>query len=118
MQAKKIMINGVPGAGCREPVDPCDHQQAPNALHRAAANNELGMVARLIVCGYSVSSTIKGGWTPLHVAAQFGSLRAAIALQRAGAEVESRNLGGVTPLHLAAAFDHSDMVDFLITKGA
>jgi hypothetical protein len=60
------------------------------------------------------------GWTPLHLAAFFGSDRCVEELIRRGAPVDTRSTNGaeLTPLHSACAGDHTDVAIRLIAAGA
>lgn len=60
------------------------------------------------------------GWTPLHLAAFFGSTELAEALLKKGAEIDSRSTNNMqnTPLHAAVAGKHAEMVKFLLERGA
>jgi ankyrin repeat protein len=60
------------------------------------------------------------GWTPLHLAAFFGSRRSVGCLLDAGAAISavSRNALANTPLHAAVAGGHADVALLLISRGA
>lgn len=67
-----------------------------------------------------LEATNGDGWTPLHLAAFFGSLPLAQALLDKGAEIDSRSTNHMqnTPLHAAVAGGRAELVEFLITRGA
>ncbi len=60
------------------------------------------------------------GWTPLHLAAFFGSKELAQALLNKGAAVDSRSTNSMknTPLHAAIAGRQPELVKFLLEHGA
>ena len=53
--------------------------------------------------------------TPLHTAARYDRLDAAVLLLDAGARVDHRDHGGLTPLHIAG---RTDMCQLLLSRGA
>jgi ankyrin repeat protein len=60
------------------------------------------------------------GWTPLHLAAFFGSQELAEALLAKGAEIDARSTNSMknTPLHAAVAGRRAALVKFLLERGA
>ncbi len=60
------------------------------------------------------------GWTPLHLAAFFGSKKCAEVLLANGGDVHARSRNAMqnTPLHAAAAGGHSGIVAVLLAAGA
>jgi uncharacterized protein len=60
------------------------------------------------------------GWTPLHIAAFFGSRQIAEKLIENGAEVDARSTNAMrnTPLHAAAAGRKPELVQLLLDEGA
>lgn len=57
------------------------------------------------------------GWTPLQVAAEYGSLRAIASLIKAGVDVNSTERSfGRTALHIAVEGGHIDVVRYLLEK--
>lgn len=56
--------------------------------------------------------------TPLHFAAQSGSVAIVRALLNAGADVNARNPQDITPLHLAAWDGNAEIVSLLLEHGA
>lgn len=56
--------------------------------------------------------------TPLHLAAEEGSMECTKLLLDAGATCESKNSRGQTPLHLAALSQSAETLDVLISTGA
>ena len=65
-----------------------------------------------------VNAGIRGGTTPLYIAAQCGHLEVAKYLVTAGAEVNAANENGFTPLHIAAYFGHPEVAKYLVADGA
>lgn len=67
-----------------------------------------------------IAAYSEDGWTPLHLAAHFGSTEVAELLLAHGADVEarSRSREGNTPLHAAVAGKQPSLVDLLIARGA
>jgi len=64
------------------------------------------------------TSSKQKGFSPLHVAAKYGHLRAARLLLKRGSDpnVEGRN--GLTPLHVATHYSHIAVALMLMENGA
>lgn len=80
-----------------------------------------GRVCQLLAAEVSlVSAHSHDGWTPLHLAAFFGSQDAAAALLAHGANPNARSLNPLrnTPVHAAAAGRHLEIVRMLAAAGA
>ena len=80
-------------------------------------------VARFLLEKYpdTVNSTTTeedGRWTPLHMAAQSGSVDCIELLLQHGANIEAATSDGRTPLHIAAANGQLLAVKCLLEKGA
>lgn len=60
----------------------------------------------------------KGGWTPLHTAAQRGEAVEVRALVKAGADIEAQDAEGWRPAHWAGDFRHGEALAVLIEAGA
>uniref|UniRef100_A0A8B9N557 Ankyrin 2 n=1 Tax=Accipiter nisus TaxID=211598 RepID=A0A8B9N557_9AVES len=58
------------------------------------------------------------GFTPLHVAAKYGSLEVAKLLLQRRASPDSAGKNGLTPLHVAAHYDNQKVALLLLEKGA
>ena len=89
-------------------------------LHRAVKSNDLTALSSLLESSgpESVNLPIKGGITPLHLAAVLNRVEAANMLLAAGANPNARTDGGFTPLHWAAEKDASEVCEVLIKAGA
>ncbi len=94
------------------------------ALHSAAIFNRADMVRRLLAHGADPYAMGLGygaiRLTPLHKAAEAGSLEAVEALLDDGVDVNVLTEGAnrVTPLHIAAARGHQDVIRLLAERGA
>lgn len=86
---------------------------AVQPLHSATAGNHDDVVAVLVDAGADVNATQRHGWTPLHGAAQNGSLASVERLLAAGADPAARNDDGTTALDLARVADHREIVALL-----
>ena len=86
----------------------------------AAALNKADRLALLLRDPDVINSHSHDGWTPLALAAHFGSRESAKLLLAAGADhsVRSKNPTGNTPLHAAVAGKRHDIVELLIEAGA
>jgi len=84
-------------------------------IHSATAGNHDDVVAVLIDAGADVNATQRHGWTPLHGAAQNGSLASVERLLAAGADPAARNDDGTSAIDLAQAAGHEAIVARLST---
>jgi hypothetical protein len=66
----------------------------------------------------AAGATTEDGYTPLHLAAQQGHAKVALALLAGGAEVNARDRGQDTPLHWAAACKQRELVGLLLAHNA
>jgi uncharacterized protein len=88
-------------------------------LINAALGDQLAIAELLIGKGADVMARNSGGFTPLHAAAYSGSLPIAKLLLDHGAVLDdAANKAGVTPMLVAGEENHSDVVEFLISRGA
>ena len=100
-----------------------DNDGGNTPLHLAAWNDSLDVAKLLLDHGAAVDAKRDGGWTPLHIAAQFNVVKASdvavakLLLDR-GAEVDAKNDSGATPLYIAAQHDALDMAKLLLDRGA
>jgi ankyrin repeat protein len=79
-------------------------------IHSAVAGGHDDVVAVLVDAGADVNATQRHGWTPLHGAAQNGSLPSVERLLAAGADPAARNDDGVDAMELARAAGHDAIV--------
>lgn len=73
---------------------------------------------RLLMTNGAPFTTDWLGFSPLHMAAQYGRLSTAEVLLRAGISRDARTKVDRTPLHIAAQEGHAQIVELLITHGA
>ena len=71
-------------------------------------------VRRCLGQGADINARDKGNWTPLHIAARWGTAETITALIDAGAEIDARDEYGFTPLHAAVASIDEKTADVLI----
>jgi ankyrin repeat protein len=90
-------------------------------VFEACAAGELERVERLLEDDAGlVNAYSPDGWTPLHLAAFFGSARIVELLlrQQADPSARSKNANGNTPLHAALAGNHTFAAGLLLGAGA
>jgi cytohesin len=93
------------------------HAHGATILHHTAMRNGLGKVAKIIISmGGNVNLKEVNGYTPLHIAASYGSIDVAEVLISNGADIDSKDLDGYTPLHAAADRNVSGGNDIAIAK--
>jgi|SRR5579863_833230 len=91
------------------------------AIFAAAMQGETEQVEQLLAANRSLVSAVSpDGWTPLHLAAFFGSADTARALLNKGASPAERSTNAMQnlPLHAAAAGRHASLVKLLIEHGS
>jgi uncharacterized protein len=88
------------------------------AMHYAALNGNLEIMAILIKAGAKLDPVDPLEDTPLHLATEENQTEAAKLLLDAGAEVDPQNKDGLTPLMIAASRGNLDLVRALLAKGA
>jgi ankyrin repeat protein len=90
------------------------------ALHYACANLAFDEVRHLIEGGADLNAHDDNGWSPLHFAAQAGSVAIADLLLRAGAHVNASDSNGNTPLSNAVFSYRGDgeVIQLLRAAGA
>jgi len=88
------------------------------ALHYAAMNGNLTIIAILIKASAKLDVKDKLGNTPLHLAAERNEPDAAQLLLDVGASVDAENKNGMTPLMMAASHGNIAVVQALLAKGA
>lgn len=111
-QGKEEMVDFLISKGARV-NETTDDGASP--LHAVTKKNIAEM---LVAAGAPVKARNKFGFTPLHIAANYGHVQVADYLLSKGAELESRTDTGWTPLMEAVFCKKKTMVDFLISKGA
>lgn len=88
-------------------------------LHYAAAIGHLAVASFLVESGASVSACDKGGVQPVHEAAMSGNVAVARLLLDHGADPNCvDDVLGWSPLYYAEYYDRTEMVDFLLSRGA
>ena len=100
-------------------ADPNATFEFGSALQKAARGNHAEIVELLLKAG--AESNIHAGdkdYTPLHDAAERGSLEAAKLLVAYGADVNARERWGIPPIHLAIKKENVEMASFLAENGA
>jgi hypothetical protein len=82
-------------------------------IHSAVAGGHDDVVVVLIDAGADVNARQRHGWTPLHGAAQNGSLASVERLLAAGADPAATNDDGTTAAELARAAGHEAILTLL-----
>jgi uncharacterized protein len=95
-----------------------DDQELHTALHYAAMNGNLTIIAILIKAKAKLDAKDKLGNTPLHLASDRNQVDAAQLLLDVGAPVDPQNKDGMTPLMIAAGRGNIEIVQALLAKGA
>jgi ankyrin repeat protein len=113
-----LLIGGSPGARAdiSSMLNPFSAYQ--NNVARAAGQNDVGHVRRLLSDGNSPNDADEGGRTGLHIAATNGNIQIVAILIKGGATVNQRDGLGETPLHYAAEHDHVEILKLLLDVGA
>lgn len=89
-------------------------------MHYAALNNDLAAAEARMVAGDDLNQGDRQGFTPLHLAAQQGSIDVARLLLKHGACVDQPNSFGNTPLFIAVfnSQGRGDLIKLLREHGA
>lgn len=93
-------------------------------LHYVCIDNPeetwVDLTKSLIQSGEDVNAQDRNGWTPLHFAAQAGSIGAVELLIDAGADINLRNSDGNTALWVATmnSYHGTQVIELLLKKGA
>lgn len=92
-------------------------------LHVAAARGHDSLITVLYELGFSISEVEKPSmYTPLHFAAQCGSLKVVdklLAFPKFNSSlIEKKSIEGFTPLHIAIRFGHLDVAERLLSNKA
>jgi uncharacterized protein len=93
-------------------------EESRTALHYAASNGNVEIIAILIKVGAKLDPADRLGNTPLHLAADRRRTEAGELLLAAGARVDPQNHEGRTPLMVAASRGDTQLVLALLAKGA
>ena len=93
-------------------------EDSRTAMHYAAINGNLTIIAILIKAKAKLDAKDKLGNTPLHLAADRNQVDAAQLLLDVGAPVDPENKNGMTPLMMAASRGNIEIVQALLAKGA
>lgn len=94
------------------------------ALHAAAKKDDVNAAVALLRGdgrsnkAHSVNEVTKSGFTPLHIAAHYGSGKVACVLLENGASVNFKARNDVTPLHVASKWGRNNLVGLLIDNNA
>merc|ERR1711907_357930 len=80
--------------------------------------NKYKDVEKLIKDGCPVDWRDPNGYTALMVAAQNGLKRIIKTVMRYNCDLNAQNSRGHTACHLAVMYDHSDLMDYMVSKGA
>lgn len=109
-------VRKIVGGGDGNPNQTDD--QSRTAMHYAAANGNLQIIAILIKAQAKLNPADPLGNTALHLAILGNQTAAAQLLLEAGAEVDPQNKDGMTPLMIAAQHGNLELVRTLLAKGA
>jgi uncharacterized protein len=93
-------------------------EQSRTALHYAAINGNLEIIAILIKANAKLNVEDPLGDTPLHLAVDHNQTEATQLLLDVGAQVDPQNKDGLTPLMIAASHGNLELVRALLAKGA
>jgi ankyrin repeat protein len=93
-------------------------EEQRTAMHYAAINGNLQIIAILVKARAKLDPKDKLGNTPLHWAADRGQTEALKLLLDVGAPVDPENKNGMTPLMMAASRGNLEIVQALLTRGA
>merc|ERR1711988_300270 len=80
--------------------------------------NKYKDVEKLIKDGCPVDWRDSNGYTPLMVAAQNGLKRIIKIVMRYNCDLNAQNHRGHTACHLATMYDHGDLMEYMVSKGA
>jgi len=80
--------------------------------------NKYKDVEKLVKDGCPVDWRDPNGYTALMVAAQNGLKRIIKTVMRYNCDLNAQNSRGHTACHLAVMYDHSDLMDYMVSKGA
>ena len=95
-------VAGQDPAALPDPNARDEHGKTP--LHRAAMNDDVGEISRLIELGADPAAKDRHRRTPLHLASQDASPEVITRLIKLGCDLEARDWDDRTPLHYAAGW--------------
>ncbi|MBB64804.1 MAG: hypothetical protein CMO81_07040 [Waddliaceae bacterium] len=102
----------------QEILEQKDHK-GMTPLHYAAKNSNFSYLISLLKRKVKTNIEDNQGWTPLHWACVNADTNAALTLHMADHNlVNKKDFEGCTPLHIASANSCSQLVSFLLEKGA
>ena len=93
-------------------------KEGSTPLMIAAYNDKLQAVKYLLKQGANPSLQNDNGWNVLHYASQKGNVAIMEEILSHEVEIESKNNSGETPLMLAQTYGKSEIVAYLLSKGA
>lgn len=98
----------------------CTHLNPSNTLDAAVAQNNSGLLERLLTSAANISldGLNASGGTPIHEAAFQGKLSCLRVFMKFGADVNLRDREGWTPLHAAICGGDPDTILLLLKNGA
>jgi ankyrin repeat protein len=102
----------------RNPEGAAMTEELVQALRTGDTARALALIAQMGAAGADLSAADAVGWTPAHVAAEYGHAGTIPALHAAGANLEAVGPMGWTPAHLAAQADHAATIAALHAAGA
>lgn len=89
-----------------------------NGIHRAAYDDHVGKLQRLLATGSSVDERDSSGTTPLMLSSAAGHKRCIKILLKSKASVSAIDVEGLTALHRAADGGHLAATNLLVAAGA
>ena len=89
-----------------------------SVIHRAVLDNNFGRLRDMLKQGLVSFGKSIDGATPLHRAAEIGSIACAEVLLEFNADIDARNLAGETSFHVAALNKQVEFGRFLLDKKA
>lgn len=98
----------------------CTHLNPSNTLDAAVAQNNSGLLERLLTSAANISLDVlnASGGTPIHEAAFQGKISCLRVFMKFGADVNLRDREGWTPLHAAICGGDPDTILLLLKYGA
>lgn len=106
------------GADPNYKVAPSDRTPLHSACATASEEVSTRLVALMLKRGANPNVKQEGEFMPLHESAAKGHLQNVRALVEAGSKLSEKSKDGKTPLGYALAGGHTDVADFLKSKGA